>query len=322
MELISVIVPVFKVEAYLDNCIRSIVDQTYRNLEIILVEDGSPDRCGEICDAWAAKDSRIRVIHQKNAGGAAARNAGLNTASGELITFVDSDDYLAPSMYQRLYAVLRETGADIAECGYLCVTDDFAKSPVSHGAVTIFPTRDALYHNLYDNCCKTVIWNKLYRKEILDPIRFVEGKTIDDEFFTYRVIGNASSVAVTDDVLYFYRQQNQSVMHQVYSARFLVALEAVSLRSAYIASRFPELASDARVVFWMTCMHHCQKMHQSLKGADLACAEARFDELSRSRKLEWADLKKFGGAAKLWAALSKIHFKWTCRLRNFFHIGL
>ena len=102
MDLISVIVPVYKVEPYLDKCVRSIVDQTYQNLEIILVDDGSPDRCGEICDAWAAKDSRIRVIHKENGGLSDARNAGMAVATGKYMGFVDSDDYIAPDMYRLL----------------------------------------------------------------------------------------------------------------------------------------------------------------------------------------------------------------------------
>ena len=322
MDLISVIVPVYKVEQYLDKCVRSIVDQTYRNLEIILVDDGSPDNCGAMCDAWAAKDSRIKVIHQENAGGAAARNTGLDAASGMLIAFVDSDDYLAPSMYQRLYAVLHKTGADIAECDYLPVTNDLAQAPERDEAIVTFTPKEALYQNLYNISCKTVIWNKLYRKKTIDTIRFVEGKTIDDEFFTYRVIGNASSVAVMDDVLYFYRQQEQSVMHQAYSVRFLAAVEASSLRSEYISARFPELASDARIVFWMTCMYHYQKIRQNFEGSALSCAENRFDKLALCRELLWTDLRKFRGGTFLWFALSKVNFKLACRLRNFFGIGL
>ena len=321
MDLISVIVPVYKVEQYLDKCVRSIVDQTYRNLEIILVDDGSPDNCGAMCDAWAEKDSRIKVIHQENAGGAAARNAGLDAASGSLIGFVDSDDYLAPSMYQCLYAVLRKTGADIAECDYLPVMNDFAKAPENDKEIVTYTPKEALYHNLYSISCKSVIWNKLYRKKTINTIRFVEGKTIDDEFFTYRVIGNASSVAVMDGVLYFYRQQEQSVMHQAYSIRFLTAVEAAALRSEYISARFPELASDARIVFWMTCMYHYQKIRQNFKGSELATAEKHFDKLSLRRELLWSDLRKFRGGTFLWFALSKANFKLACRLRNFFGIG-
>ncbi|MGN0478597.1 MAG: glycosyltransferase, partial [Hominenteromicrobium sp.] len=125
LPLISVIIPVYKVEAYLDKCISSVSVQTYENLDIILVDDGSPDNCPAMCDVWAEKDNRIRVIHQKNAGGGAARNAALDIAKGDLIAFVDSDDYIAEDMYAHLFSLL-EQGADVAECGYINVTDGAA----------------------------------------------------------------------------------------------------------------------------------------------------------------------------------------------------
>ena len=124
MEKISVIVPVYEVEAYLDRCVQSIVDQTYTNLEIVLVDDGSPDNCGAMCDAWAEKDSRIRVIHQENGGLSAARNAGLAVATGDLIGFVDSDDYVSGDMYQLLWENMKTEGSDIAVCGVQMVYDD------------------------------------------------------------------------------------------------------------------------------------------------------------------------------------------------------
>ena len=117
LPLISVIVPVYKVEAYLDKCISSIVGQTYRNLEIILVDDGSPDNCGAICDAWAEQDSRIKVIHKENGGLSDARNAGMSAATGELLGFVDSDDHISPEMYQLLYERMIADNSDISACG-------------------------------------------------------------------------------------------------------------------------------------------------------------------------------------------------------------
>ena len=124
MELISVIVPVFKVDPYLDRCVESIVNQTYRNLEIILVDDGSPDSCGAMCDAWAEKDRRIKVIHKKNGGLSDARNAGLDIATGTLIGFVDSDDFIRSDMYLLLMERLMEDGSDIAACGVEMVFED------------------------------------------------------------------------------------------------------------------------------------------------------------------------------------------------------
>lgn len=122
-DLISIIVPVYNVEKYLDRCIQSIVEQTYRNLEIILVDDGSTDGSEKICDSWAVKDNRIRVIHQNNMGGGAARNAALDVAKGDFIAFVDSDDYISADMYEYLHGLM-DNGFDIAECSYVQVNDD------------------------------------------------------------------------------------------------------------------------------------------------------------------------------------------------------
>lgn len=321
MELISVIVPVYKVENYLDRCIQSIVDQTYQNLEIILVDDGSPDNCPAMCDKWAEKDSRIRVIHQENAGGAAARNVGLDEATGSLIAFVDSDDYIAPMMYERLHEILYQTGAAIAECAYVLVHGDDVAPSIGDDGLKLYSTQDALFSNLYNTACQQVIWNKLYKRDVINTIRFVEGKTIDDEFFTYRVIGNAPLIAVTSDRLYFYRQQAQSVMHQKYSSKRLDALEACALRYKYVIDNYPALASDARINFWTTCIYHSQMISQYLEREAKQNAEQRFAELSKLRVLYWSDLRKLHGSSRIWFFLSKLSFTSTCRLRNLFRIG-
>ena len=144
MDLISVIVPVYKVEAYLDRCVQSIVDQTYTNLEIILVDDGSPDRCPQMCDEWAKRDARIRVIHKPNGGGAQARNVGLERASGEYIAFVDSDDYLLPGMYEALLCALMQTNCDIAECDYYVVNSDVFPRYETIQRLKVYTPQDAI----------------------------------------------------------------------------------------------------------------------------------------------------------------------------------
>ena len=163
---VSVIVPVYRVEPYLDKCVSSIVNQTYKNLEIILVDDGSPDNCPAMCDAWAEKDSRIRVIHQNNQGGGAARNAGLDIASGNLIAFVDSDDYIAPDMYAHLYELM-EQGADIAECGYVEVVGDNAVFACGYETCS-YTVQEAMAEHIQDRVFRQLIWNKLYRRQVVD----------------------------------------------------------------------------------------------------------------------------------------------------------
>ena len=161
--MISVIVPVYKVEDYLDQCVQSIVSQTYTDLEIILVDDGSPDNCPAICDAWAGRDSRIKVIHKENGGAADARNIGLSYAHGDFIAFVDSDDMIHATMYQRLLEVLLKTKSDIVECEYITFEGNYTiqPKPIIDSPVC-FSTEDALRLHIRDKAFKQVIWNKLY----------------------------------------------------------------------------------------------------------------------------------------------------------------
>ena len=317
--LISVIVPVYKVEKYLDRCVQSIVDQTYRNLEIILVDDGSPDNCGAMCDAWAAKDSRIKVIHKENGGGAQARNVGLTCAKGDYIGFVDSDDYVHPEMYQYLHDMIRKTQADIAECGYyLTEKDVFLQEEVEEG-VQVFNTEEALRENIRDRICRQLLWNKLYKRETVGDIRMVEGKTIDDEFFTYRVLARANRVAVGKRIMYAYRQQNESIMHQKYSTKWLAAIEAKSCRYELIREQFPNLVLECVTNLIFSCMYHGQKAVKHLEGPEKQQAMDQLTSIVKGMPLETTGLS---ATHKIWIALAKRNFGLCCKIRNLLGIGL
>ena len=266
--LISIIVPVYKVERYLDQCIRSMTSQTYRNLEIILVVDGSPDSSSEICDVWDARDSRVHVIHKENGGAGLARNDGLDLARGELIGFVDSDDYIAPDMYETLYRLLRQ-GADIAECGYVVTETDCADFD-NDGEVTVYTTEEAMHCNIQDTLFRQLIWNKLYRRETVNDIRFPVGRKIDDEFFTYRVLGNAKKLALTTKRCYAYRQQPNSVMHQKNPVKAMEGVEAKCERLIYIRSRFPKLENEAKLELLMACVYSMQACRKEQTGHEKA----------------------------------------------------
>ena len=175
MDLISVIVPVYKVEKYLDRCVESIVNQTYKNLEIILVDDGSPDNCGAMCDNWAEKDSRIKVIHKENGGLSDARNAGMNTATGDLMGFVDSDDYISPDMYQLLYENMLENNSDISACGVQIVfEDDRPANLLTKDSNIVLNTGEAMKAIIEESYLKQPVWYKLYKTELIKDIPFVK----------------------------------------------------------------------------------------------------------------------------------------------------
>ncbi len=216
--LISVIVPVYKVEAYLPSCIESLLAQTYENLEIILVDDGSPDSCGEICDAYAKKDARIKVIHKENGGVSSARNAGLEIASGEYVGFIDSDDRAKPEMYEILCSVIENSGADIVTSKYTVVREGEAPSdsaPEELSEVLSFDRRQATENLLALRHFTPDVWNKLFRAEILKDLRFdTEIALAEDYLFTASAILRADKVCSIKNKLYLYTVRSDSALHQ------------------------------------------------------------------------------------------------------------
>ena len=318
MDLISVIVPVYQVEEYLDRCVQSIVDQTYTNLEIILVEDGSPDRCPQMCDEWAKRDGRIRVIHQSNAGGGAARNTALNAARGELIAFVDSDDYIAPDMYEYLYKLMLR-GADIAECGHVNVGyHDMVFQP-SDDNVRTYTVQEAMTEHICDRIFRQLIWNKLYRREIIGEIRFPVGKKIDDEFFTYQVLGNAKTLVRSDKICYAYRQQESSVMHSMSAQKRLQAVEAKIQRHQYIEKNFPDLTVLSLKNLWFTCMYYGQL---SLREMEKDQANQTIKHLRGVLREHPFCPKNCTAKEKTWLSLERVSLRGVCSLRNALKIGL
>jgi len=316
MPLSSVIVPVYRVEKYLDRCLQSITGQTYRNLEIILVEDGSPDRSGAICDEWAAKDSRIRVIHKENAGAGAARNTGLDAAVGEIISMIDSDDYLEEHMYEHLLGLMTEN-VDIAECD-ICLTerDDQAMDDGSDAEVQICDVEDAMRLHIRDEIFRQTPPNKLYRSEMIGDIRFPEGNLIDDEYFTYRVLGNAGKLARSSACMYAYRQQPGSAMHKAFSLKRLQGLEAKQQRLEYLQERMPALVYEAKFDLLFTAMFLMQECLRSVSGADLQKARAYIKEILQ--QITPLESNPAASARKnLLLKLAQVNFEGTCRLLNF-----
>ena len=224
--LLSIIVPVYKVENYLQKCIDSILAQTFTDFELILVEDGSPDGCPALCDAAAAKDARIRVLHQKNGGLSAARNAGLDVARGEWIGFVDSDDYIAPEMYETLYKAVQSTGADLALCDYAAVDEAGIPClpPYTGLAQRIFTGRELLKRAT--NTMAQPAWNKLYRRAIFAQLRYPEGKLNEDIFVLPEICLNTKKAVVVPKELYYYVQRGSSIMNGSKTLRHFDAAEA------------------------------------------------------------------------------------------------
>ena len=211
--LISVIVPVYKVEAYLRRCVDSILSQTWRNLEILLVDDGSPDACGGICDAYAETDPRIRVIHKENGGLSSARNAGLDASKGQYIGFVDSDDWVEPEMYEEMLALMERNEAQLVCAGRFDVDGETGEKTVG-----LCPKREETIDGeamagrifLWDQC-DSAACDKLYRRELFDGIRYPEGRTCEDVPVTYRLALKAERVVLCDKPFYNYYHRSGSI---------------------------------------------------------------------------------------------------------------
>ncbi len=236
-DLITVIIPVYKVEKYLDKCVQSVVEQTYKNLEIILVDDGSPDGCPAKCDEWAKKDSRIKVIHKKNEGVAIARNVGVDEAKGEYIAFVDSDDYIDATMYEKLLNKAKEEDADMTLCRFLEV-DENGKTR-KFNEVNLTKCNSTNIVNLYVNfktweegdtlCLEAIsgsVCRTLYKKSFVGEKRFEGLAYAEDYCFNLSLFIKKPKIAVVDEYLYYYFQRSSSCVHIFDERAFYVRLQA------------------------------------------------------------------------------------------------
>jgi len=219
-KLISIIVPIYNVEKYLDKCIESILNQTYKNLEIILVDDGSKDNCPKICDDYKLKDLRVKVIHKENAGVSSARNSGLNVATGEYIGFVDPDDYIEKDMYEKLIEQIEIFSADIVMCGYrninlkgsviderLIYSELYKPIELSkHESQELYFTRPEIRAML------VVLWNKLFDRKIFNNHKFPIDKVHEDEALTFKLLYEAKKIVYLNEALYNYLIRNNSIM--------------------------------------------------------------------------------------------------------------
>lgn len=236
MPSISVIVPVYKVEPYIRRCVDSILNQSFPDFELILVDDGSPDSCGAICDEYASSNLQIHVIHQQNGGLSAARNAGIDWAfansSSQWLAFVDSDDWVHPEYLQRLYTAVAETRCKISACGIFHTGgEDFP--PEDHFAVQEMPADDYYCSPEIHGGVTAVAWNKLYHKSLFASLRYPVGKLHEDEFTTYLAVYEAGKVAVVSEPLYAYFQNPAGIMQSQWSPKRMHALKAMEQQIAF-----------------------------------------------------------------------------------------
>lgn len=282
--LISVIVPVYNVESYLEKCIDSIIHQTYKNLEIILVDDGSTDNSGKICDVYKEKDSRIKVIHKQNRGLSSARNCGLEIAKGEYIGFVDGDDYIAEDMYALLNNHMKDD-VGIVSCKIAYVDQGHVKAPNSASGLMIMDNVQAIREVLRVRYLNISACDKLYRRETIGNIKFSVGRTSEDLPFIYNVVKNCKYVINIGEYKYFYCYRENSISHKSFFIRRIdYALFARDILKD-VNVEYPMLRKEAEARYILNLISVAASIKESPDRKQYAYLRKRFVKVIRRMKL-------------------------------------
>lgn len=289
MNKLYFIIPVYKVENYLERCVSSVLAQSYQNIEIVLVDDGSPDRCPEMCDAYAEKYANIHVIHKPNGGLSDARNAGLeyvyrNITDGDYITFLDSDDFVHPAYSEKMIALCEENGCGMAQCGYeKGDADAFPPSNDNHNLTVTDAESALLGYTLKSQCCA-----KIFRAEAFCDLRFTKGVLNEDEFITYKAVFAAKKVALTGEPLYYYYQHGSSIMDTI--AKKLKNnphrydyLTAYSQRIAFFEEKnLPlQVMKTHEKICTDIILRYCEQMHLDKNDRDTDCVNGEYTRMYR-----------------------------------------
>ncbi|WP_022765636.1 glycosyltransferase family 2 protein [Butyrivibrio sp. XPD2006] len=291
-DLISIIVPIYKVEDYLRKCVDSLIRQTYTNIEILLVDDGSPDNCPAICNECAKADDRIKVIHKPNGGLSDARNAGIEVAKGEYFLFVDSDDYININMVNTLYEAVKKNSADVAICRYQSVKDDedINIESIEDYSDSFVLTDDEYFENpVYSSDRRTefiVAWNKLYARKLFDNVRYPKGKVHEDEFTTYKLLYASAKTVYVPHVLYYYVQRGDSIMSAGIAKKRLLVLDAISERLSFYESR-----NEMR--YWLKDFESFRKSYLRYLGAVKDSPNLKIEDFDKYKKIYRQNVKKY-----------------------------
>ena len=274
-DFVSIIVPVYNVAQYLDRCLTSLTGQTYKNFEIILVDDGSTDTSGELCDAWQNRDYRVKAFHKTNGGLSDARNYGMQRASGEYVCFIDSDDWLDLRFLEVMLKALKDTGSDVVECDYMC-TDGNEQIPDDNQApcsYEVFAGKEC-FRRFLTNHFFVSVCNKLYRKSILEGQPFYKGVYHEDEFWTYKIFSRAQKACRLHYTGYFYYQRHGSIMNSKPSQKKITdAFAAGKERIDFIELHYSEFASVGYSKMMYTCMYLFNEARRSDIPQKLALQE-------------------------------------------------
>ena len=318
-QLLTVVVPVYNVREYLERCFSSVTGQDYRNMEIILVDDGSTDGSGQLCDELAGRDNRVRVIHKENGGLGSARNAGMDNAKGEILSFIDSDDWIEPGMYTTMVGLMRKDRSQIAACGIQRVTErgeiSYYNDDLDERAV--YSTEEALRELPRNERLSNSMCNKLFRRETMDGLRINEQIAYEDNPYTPRCIARAERVSYTAEPFYCYFERAGSISRKAFSVREFDRITADRMRLEFYRTEFPQCEDAAAIAFIGSCL---KIYHQSAGSGDQEIEEKR-SQLARELRetiRQYPDLpftKKQRAKAKLFSVSPGL-YEMSMRIRG------
>lgn len=317
--LISVIVPIYNVENYLPRCVDSIINQSYKNLEIILVDDGSPDNCPKICDEYTKRDNRIRVVHKENGGLSDARNAGMQVATGEYVSFIDSDDWVDVDFITALYNGIK-SGADIAECTTRLFDDNDNTLSTRGSKEGKISRGEALSKLIKEDGVYQTVWNKLYKRSQIEELPFAVGKYHEDDFWTWRVFLKIDKLYICEKPLYNYLQRSNSIIGSSYSLKKLDGVQARYERM--LGLKGVEVAEDLAVIAFVNAIiYNMQCAVKYLNRADKAIALKRLMEYRKKISLTAEQYNLMDKNERMWIRLFMLMPRLTAKFRSITGIG-
>lgn len=285
---ISIVVPIYNVETYLKECIDSILNQTYSNIEVILVDDGSTDNSGKMCDQYKMQDNRICVLHKENGGLSDARNVGINQAKGKYIAFVDSDDVVADDMIEYLFSMINTYKADmsVCQCDYIDETSRLIKNNANVENICISGKEECLKALLGESGLNTVAWGKLYKTEFFKDVRYPVGKYHEDVYTTYKLVEKCNKIVIGNEHKYLYRKRLSSISRHQFSSKHFDSIEGAEKRAEYITYRYKNLKRIAQSTI-ISAVNHC-----TLKMIQEKCYDLKYILFlqKKYRKYVWSYL--------------------------------
>ena len=317
MPKVSVIIPVYKVEGYLPACLESIDKQTFQDFELILVDDGSPDSCGLMCDAYAEGRSNVKVLHQENMGLSEARNQGVKVSTGEYIIFIDSDDYVSEDYIEYLVFLNEKYNTDVSMAKEKIFWD--GQNPelsVDECTDYVLNPSDAL-NKIYYNKLGVYAWGKLYKRSLVEKFPYPKGQLYEDTATTYKIVGEANAVAVGTKEVYYWRQRQGSITHDKITERHLYGITAAKEQLAYMEKNYPEVVPAARARCAMKIVDLAYRLVMGEKSKDLFCqirSEAKniYKDVLRDSKAGWSlklRILALTSGYVPYLLLSKLYFK-------------